>query len=160
MPEGQGPSPRREGNCRMWRLRLNRKNRRGVTQYRVPDLPPWDTIGVATMDEHGTITLQLRAEGPGGMRGDALLQYSPVHPQYHEILAHLGELRPGESKWVPPWPETREARIGNCLCSRVGTLYQRRGAAPPSYPHPACLARRTAWAWSTTSNLPNCQGRF
>ncbi len=61
-------------------------------------------IGSATMKEDGTILLQLRAEGPGGIRGDALLTYPPGHPEYKKILKHLGGLRPGEEKPVPPWP--------------------------------------------------------
>ena len=62
------------------------------------------SIGVATMDPDGTIVLQLRAEGPGGAIGDALLRYPPSHEEYKEVLTHLGGLKPGESKPVPPWP--------------------------------------------------------
>ena len=62
------------------------------------------SIGSATMEADGTIVLQLRAEGPG-MRGDALLRYPKGHKEYHNVLKHLGGLRPGESKAVPPWPE-------------------------------------------------------
>jgi hypothetical protein len=61
------------------------------------------SIGVATMAEDGTITLMLRAEGPGGIRGDALLTYKKSDPGYADILKHLGGLRVGEEKYVPPW---------------------------------------------------------
>ena len=61
------------------------------------------SIGRATMDADGTIVLQLRAESSGGALGDALLRYPPSHPQYRSILDHLGGLRPGETKLVPPW---------------------------------------------------------
>ncbi len=63
------------------------------------------------MAADGTISLQLRAEGPGGAVGDALLVYPPSHPQYREILAHLGGLSPGESKPVPPWPDATPAGV-------------------------------------------------
>ncbi len=63
------------------------------------------SIGSATMKEDGTIVLQLRAEGPGGMIGDALITYKPDDPKYKETLEHLGGLKPGEEKPVPPWPE-------------------------------------------------------
>jgi len=66
------------------------------------------SIGSASMGEDGTIVLQLRAEGPGGALGDALLTYPQDHPQYQQILDHLGGLKPGESKPVPPWPEEEE----------------------------------------------------
>ena len=61
------------------------------------------SIGGATMTEDGTIILDLRAEGPGGAVGDARLTYPPTHKEYRNILAHLGGLRPGEKKPVPPW---------------------------------------------------------
>lgn len=64
-----------------------------------------ESIGSATMKDDGTIVLQLRAEGPGGMLGDALVVYKPDDPKYQEILDHLGGLKPGEEKPVPPWPE-------------------------------------------------------
>ncbi len=70
-----------------------------------PKLPAGPSIGVATMEKDGTIVLQLRAEGPGPMIGDALFKYPPKDPQYAKILNHLGGLRPGESKPVPPWDE-------------------------------------------------------
>jgi len=66
---------------------------------------PNASIGVAWMEADGTIVLQLRAEGPGGARGDALMRYPVGHPQYQEILQHLGGLEKGQSKPVPPWPE-------------------------------------------------------
>jgi hypothetical protein len=62
------------------------------------------SIGSATMKPDGTIELMLRAQGPGGMLGDALVRYPPTHPQYQTILTHLGGLKPGESKPVPPFP--------------------------------------------------------
>ncbi len=62
------------------------------------------SIGSATMESDGTIVLQLRAEGPG-VRGDAQLRYPRGHKQYDSVLEHLGGLRPGESKPVPPWPD-------------------------------------------------------
>jgi hypothetical protein len=63
------------------------------------------SIGSATMEENGTIVLQLRAEGPDGKVGDGLLRYAPTHPKYAEVLRHLGGLEKGETKPVPPWPE-------------------------------------------------------
>lgn len=62
-----------------------------------------DTIGSATMAADGTLVLDLRAEGPGGVLGDARLSYPPSHPQYQAVLNHLGGLKPGQSCPVPPW---------------------------------------------------------
>jgi hypothetical protein len=61
------------------------------------------SIGSARMEEDGTIILELRAEGPKGLTGDALLRYPPGHPEYSDVLRHLGGLKKAEIKQVPPW---------------------------------------------------------
>ena len=62
-----------------------------------------DPIGTATMLDDGTILLQLRAEGPGGVLGDALLRYAPTDPRYGTVRDHLPKLRPGATVNVPPF---------------------------------------------------------
>jgi hypothetical protein len=62
------------------------------------------SIGTATMDKDGTIVLVLRAEGDKGLLGDGMLAYPRDHADYQKVLAHLGGLKPGESKAVKPWP--------------------------------------------------------
>jgi hypothetical protein len=63
------------------------------------------SIGSARMKPDGTIVLQLRATDPAsGATGDAQFEYPPGHPQYKEVLKHIGGLKPGEEKPVPPWP--------------------------------------------------------
>ncbi|QIF03432.1 hypothetical protein G5S37_18500 [Roseimicrobium sp. ORNL1] len=75
--------------------------------------PSDPSIGTATMREDGTIEMQLRAEaesdrGKGsGIKGDALIKYAPGDPHYDEVLKHLGGLKKGETKPVPPWPEKK-----------------------------------------------------
>lgn len=64
-----------------------------------------DSIGEATMREDGTLVLQLRAEGPAGLIGDGQVTYAPDHPDYQEVIDHLGGIRPGQKKPVPPWPD-------------------------------------------------------
>ncbi|MFZ2639409.1 MAG: hypothetical protein WA117_00365 [Verrucomicrobiia bacterium] len=75
-------------------------------------------IGTAEMAADGTITLQLRAEGKsGGERavGDAMFVYKKDDPKYKDILDHLGGMKPGESKFVKPWPEPTAAGKTNGL---------------------------------------------
>ena len=55
------------------------------------------------MQEDGTLVLDLRAEASGGTLGDARLVYAKDHPQYADILEHVGPLKPGQRKPVPPW---------------------------------------------------------
>lgn len=69
-----------------------------------------DSIGVASMRNDGTIILQLRADGSKGERGEGYFEYPTSHPQYASILAHVGPLKPGESKLVAPWPEEKDAK--------------------------------------------------
>jgi hypothetical protein len=64
-----------------------------------------DSIGSATMEADGTIVMMLRAEGAGGMVGDAMFSYPPDHAEYQNVLDHLCGLEPGQTKPVPPWPE-------------------------------------------------------
>jgi hypothetical protein len=61
-----------------------------------------NSIGSAKMLKDRTIVLDLRASGPG-MLGDARITYPPAHPEYQNVLRHLGGLQPGEEKQVPPW---------------------------------------------------------
>lgn len=60
-------------------------------------------IGIATMLPDGTIVLDLRAEASGGTVGRGRVTYPPGDPEYAAVLRHLGGLRPGEVKSVPPW---------------------------------------------------------
>lgn len=63
------------------------------------------SIGVAWLESDGTLVMQLRAEQPGKAQGDALLRYPPADPQYHRMLEHVGDLKPGQTNPVPPWPQ-------------------------------------------------------
>ena len=81
----------------------------GITEKPLAPAPtpggPLRSIGSAQMKPDGTIILQLRAEDGSGRRGDAVLTYPVAHPRYQFILDHLGGIKPGEDKEVPPWPE-------------------------------------------------------
>lgn len=76
-----------------------------MTERRSSPLPA--SIGAALMLEDGTLVLDLRAEDASGRRGDARRVYTKDHARYRAVLDHLGGMKPGESKLVPPWPETR-----------------------------------------------------
>lgn len=60
---------------------------------------------MATMTEDKTIVLDLRAEGKKGEIGTGRITYPPTNPQYNDILKHLGGLKVGEKKPVPPWKD-------------------------------------------------------
>jgi len=60
-------------------------------------------IGTARIEADGTIVLDLVAR-QGATVGQGRLTYPPGHPDHAMILRHLGGLRPGEAKPVPPFP--------------------------------------------------------
>ncbi|MBR0682210.1 hypothetical protein GXW74_17090 [Roseomonas eburnea] len=68
-----------------------------------PAAPSAAPIGTARMEPDRTIVLDLIAR-QGGAMGDARLAYPPGHRDYDMILRHLGGLRPGETKPLPPFP--------------------------------------------------------
>ena len=76
---------------------------RGRAGSSAADLPK--SIGSATMRADGTIELQLRATGAGGVVGDGLIRYPKSHAQYKMVLKHVGGLKPGETKACPPFPD-------------------------------------------------------
>jgi hypothetical protein len=61
-----------------------------------------ESIGVAHMEQDGTITLRMRSLPPGPI-AEGTLTYKPGDPKYEEIKKHLGGIAPGETKSVPPW---------------------------------------------------------
>lgn len=60
-------------------------------------------IGDATMDKNGTINVRIRMMG--GMHADGRVTYSKDSEHYEAILKHLGGMKPGDMKLVPPWPD-------------------------------------------------------
>ena len=62
------------------------------------------SIGQAEMRPDGTIVLTLRAEDGHGSIGDGQLVYAPSNKDYAAIMQHIGGIKPGEVKPVPPWP--------------------------------------------------------
>ena len=64
-----------------------------------------DSIGVATMKDDGTIVLRLRAKAANGATGEGTLVYPPTHPEYQNILSHVGPIQKGQTVAVKPWPD-------------------------------------------------------
>lgn len=60
-------------------------------------------IGDATMDDDGTIRVRIRMLG--GMHADGNVSYAKNSEHYESILKHLGGMKPGDVKLVPPWPD-------------------------------------------------------
>jgi hypothetical protein len=61
------------------------------------------TIGSAHLTKDGILEVMLRAEGDGGMVGDAFFAYKKGTPEYAEMMKHIGGLKRGQSKPVPAY---------------------------------------------------------
>ncbi|NHZ34540.1 hypothetical protein [Massilia rubra] len=66
--------------------------------------PSAQAIGTARMLDDRSIVLNLRAETEGSV-GHARFTYQPGDPMHVKIGEHVGGLKPGEEKSVPPFPE-------------------------------------------------------
>jgi hypothetical protein len=65
---------------------------------------PVISIGVATMLQNGTILIGVGG-GPDLDRARAVLMVEPGDTNYQSIVDHVGGLKPGETKPIPPWPD-------------------------------------------------------
>lgn len=80
--------------------KMNKENTQPIEQGEEPQ-----PIGQATMQEDGSIILQLWAETDDDASGQAIFTYSPTDEDYASILEHIGCLKVGETKLVFPWPD-------------------------------------------------------
>ena len=74
-------------------------------QPRKENLEEPQTIGAATMAADGTLELMLRFSDGHGAIGESFLRVPPGDKDYEMWLKHLGGMKPGESKFILPFPE-------------------------------------------------------
>ena len=70
---------------------------------------PEPSVGVARMLENGTILIGIRGPGVDGPL-QAVLMVEPGDTNYQQIIDHVGGLKPGETKSIPPWPDQAPKR--------------------------------------------------
>ena len=63
-------------------------------------------VGLARSEEDGTIRLNLVTQDDAGRRGEATIVVVPGDDDYEDTVTHLGGIAPGESKPIPPWPDS------------------------------------------------------
>ena len=66
--------------------------------------PMPEYIGQAQMAADGTLTLDLESVECDGSRAMGRIVVQPTDPRYRGYLDHIGEIRPGETRPVRPWP--------------------------------------------------------
>lgn len=66
--------------------------------------PSMPFTGTATMQEDGSLVLQLRLTKDGKEIDDSLT-YKTTDRGYDDVLRHLGGLRPGDTKSFNPWKD-------------------------------------------------------
>ena len=64
------------------------------------------SIGTAVLLENGNIVMNLVAESGShpGLVGHSQIVVKPTDKDYKTTLKHIGGLKVGEEKLVPPWP--------------------------------------------------------
>src|ERR1700742_3162604 len=73
--------------------------------YRNQSRTPDNSIGVARMLADGSIMVGVAGPGSGD-RAQAILTLQPGDTQYQPLIDHVGGLKPGETKLIPPWPDS------------------------------------------------------
>lgn len=63
------------------------------------------SVGTALLKDDGTIILVLGTGGATDQKASILVQYKPKDKEYQKIIEHVGGLKAGEAKNIPPWPE-------------------------------------------------------
>jgi hypothetical protein len=62
-------------------------------------------IGDAQMLDDGTIVIHMRRT-TDGIHVSGMIRYPVTDRHYNEVLAHIGGMRPGETKLVPAWDDS------------------------------------------------------
>jgi hypothetical protein len=60
-------------------------------------------IGEATMLPDGSLSVKIKSDGPPQRGEGGAIVFKPDNPRYKEILAHVGDMKPGERKPIAPW---------------------------------------------------------
>jgi hypothetical protein len=99
---------------------------------RPPAKPEQQNVGSAYTQPDGTLEMSLRTETDDGTNGEAFLIIPPDDPRYPSMVAHLGDLQPGQGRAIPPFPPPSLPRLqplaaATCLQPRV----RYRAALPP-----------------------------
>jgi hypothetical protein len=77
------------------------------------------SVGVARMLENGTILIGVRGPAVDGPL-QAVLMIEPGDTNYQQIIDHVGGLKPGETKSIPPWPDPSPKPSGKPVESPPG----------------------------------------
>src|ERR1700687_1135209 len=80
---------------------------------------PGPSVGVATMLENGTILIGIRGPAVDGPL-QAVLMIEPGDTNYQQIIDHVGGLKPGQTKSIPPWPDQTPKEHGKPAGLRPG----------------------------------------
>lgn len=64
-------------------------------------------IGEATMLPDGSLSVKIKPDGPPQRGETGAVVFKPDNPRYKEILAHVGDMKPGERKPIAPWNSRR-----------------------------------------------------
>jgi hypothetical protein len=73
-----------------------------------PDIPPSaqepENVGNAFMKSDGVLEMMLRTVARSGAIGETMMVVEPNDSRYKAMVAHLGGIKPGEARAIPPFP--------------------------------------------------------
>lgn len=105
------------------------------------------TIGTVALEKDGAMNVMLRAEDTidgQPVAGDAMFHYTRRDKEYWVYMRHVGGLKKGESKLIPPFPKTRSFEPSSPATSlnspqKPGLAYNR--------PVPQARIASKSWDW-------------
>jgi hypothetical protein len=81
-----------------------------MSDAEIPSVPPRpedadmpESVGVASMRADGTLEMQLRTVAADGTIGESMLLVGPKDPRHAQMVKHLGGIKPGQGKPIPPF---------------------------------------------------------
>ena len=60
-------------------------------------------VGEATMLPDGSLSMKIKSDGAARREATRTVVFRPDNPRYKEILAHVGDMKPGERKPIARW---------------------------------------------------------
>lgn len=85
------------------------ENKEGMAESNVSEVGTGKKyVGIATMKEGGAIKVVYKTAGAAGLGASIVIEYKPQDEDYQKILDRVGGLKIGETKSVPPQPESMD----------------------------------------------------
>ena len=99
---------------------------------RPPAKPEQQNVGSAYTQPDGTLEMSLRTETDDGTNGEAFLIIPPDDPRYPSMVAHLGDLQPGQGRAIGTTIDGLRLNLRRLGRSINDSWWRREGARRPA----------------------------